>query len=316
MKGISLIVLILFGLCPLYSQGQNFKNEFGFRSDNDSYLGYGQDRYYTNGLFISYRHALKQENLNSKVANKIWEAEVGQYMYNAQTGQVRNILDVDRPFAAFLYTGLKLNWYLKSEKNIEASVNIGTIGPDAFGKETQETLHDIVGFYKINGWQYQINNELGVNASLKYSSLIARKQADNDFSLQSYLNLGNTFAGAGAGILFRAGRINKFFQSVSTNSRISNSVTDSIPKKEIFFFTRPMLNYIAYDATVEGGFFTNNKGPVTYNAKPFQYSQEFGINYAANRWTFNFSVLFKSRDTKVQLKPHQFGSAIIYYRFN
>src|SRR5690606_27431693 len=118
--------------------------------------------------------------------------------------------------------------------------------------------------------------------------LLIRKQPDNDFSLQSYLNMGNTFSGAGAGILFRAGQMNKFFSSVSNNSRISNSAKDTIPAKEFFFFTKPMLNYVAYDATVEGGLFTDNKGPVTYNTKHFQYSQEFGVNYAVKRWKLNF----------------------------
>lgn len=298
-----------------FASAQNFKNEFGFQSDNDAYLGYGQDRYYTNGLFIGYRHALKKEKLNPKIANKIWEAEGGQYMYNANTGAVRDISSVDRPFAAYLFGAAKLSWFLKNEQNFEVGINVGTIGQNALGKETQELLHETVGFYQINGWQYQVNNEVGINTSFGYSRLLMRKQSDNDFSLQSYLNLGNTFSGAGVGILFRAGQINKFFSSVSNNSRISNSITDTIPAKEFFFFTKPMLNYVAYDATVEGGLFTKDKGPVTYDAKHFQYSQEFGVNYAVKRWTLNFSVIFKSKDTKSQLKAHQYGSAAIYYRF-
>ncbi|MDB5012593.1 MAG: hypothetical protein JWQ25_795, partial [Daejeonella sp.] len=48
---------------------KTYKSEFGFKSDNDAYLGYGQDRYYTNGLFLTFRHALKQPNI-SKRTNK------------------------------------------------------------------------------------------------------------------------------------------------------------------------------------------------------------------------------------------------------
>jgi hypothetical protein len=309
-RSISFILLFMFN--GVYAQ--NFKNEFGFRSDNDSYLGLGQDRYYTNGLFISYRHAFNQEKLSTKLANKIWEAEIGQYMYNAQSGQVRNISDVDRPFAAYLYAGAKIQWLLKNEQIFSTAINIGKVGPDALGQKAQEFLHDTFGFYKINGWQYQIANQLGINTTFNYTRLLLRKQSDNDFSLQSQINLGNTFAGASAGILFRAGRINKLFQSVSTNSRISNSKTDSIPKKELFFFTRPMLNFVAYDATVEGSSISDEI-PKNFNTNNFQYSQEFGVNYAVNRWTLNFSVLFKSKDTKSQLRPHQYGSALIYYRF-
>lgn len=300
----------------VFSQNKNYKNEFGFRSDNDSFLGYGQDRYYTNGLFISFRHALKQDSLPSKLAKKILEVEAGQSMFNAYTGQINNITEVDRPFAAHLFLGGRFSWFLKDEQVFEVNLNAGTIGPNAYGKEVQEGLHNIIGFYEVRGWEYQVNNETGVNASFKYSRLLARKNSDSDFSLNTYANIGNTFAGAGAGVLFRAGRTNKFYNSVSNNSRISNSEKDSIPNKEIYFFTRPMLNFVAYDATIQGGMFTDAKGPVTYKPNRFQYSQEFGVNYAANRWTLNFSVIFKSRDVKTQSRPHQYGSASIYYRFN
>jgi hypothetical protein len=309
------ICLILF-LVTLTASSQtvNFKNEFGFRSDNDSYLGVGQDRYYTNGLFLSFRHALKQNSERSKFAKKIYEIEAGQYMFNAQTGQIGNISQVDRPFAAYLYGGVKLNLIYKNERSIELSLNAGTIGPKALGKEVQEGLHNAIGFYRISGWEYQVNNETGINAALKYSSLLSRKSG-NDLSIQSYVNLGNTFSGLGAGILFRTGRINPFSNSVSNNTRISNSLNDTIPQKEFFFFTRPMLNLVAYDATVQGGLFTGDRGPVTYSPRRFQYSQELGVNYAVKHWTLNFFLTFKSRDNKQQESPHQYGTAMIYYRF-
>jgi hypothetical protein len=296
------------------SQTANFKNEFGFRSDNDSFLGVGQDRYYTNGLFLSFRHALKQDSDRQKFAKKIYEVEAGQYMYNPQTGQIKSQSQVDRPFAAYLYAGAKLNLIYKNEQSFELSLNAGTIGPNALGKEVQEGLHNAVGFYKISGWEYQVQNEIGVNAGLRYSRLLSRK-GNNDFTLQNYVNVGNTFSALGAGMLFRTGRINPFSSSVSNNSRISNSQKDTIPAKEFFFFTRPMLNFVAYDATVQGGLFTDDKGPVTFSPRRLQYSQELGVNYAVKRWTLNFFVTFKSRDDKQQQVPHQYGSAFIYYRF-
>lgn len=252
----------------------------------------------------------------SKSAKKIWEIEAGHSIFNPHSGHVENIQNVDRPFAGYLYAGAKFSWLFKNQQSVELAINIGTVGPNALGKEVQEGLHKTIGFYTIKGWEYQVNNETGVNSSFKYSRLLSKKQQDNDFSLNTYANIGSTFSGAGAGILFRAGRINEFFQSVSTNSRISNFSGDSIPEKEFFFFIRPMLNFVGYDATVQGGMFRENKGPVIFKPNRFQYSHEFGINYAVNRWTLNFSVTFKSRDVKTQDSAHQFGSAMIYYRFN
>src|SRR5690606_549935 len=97
------------------AQDSSFKNEFGFRTDNDAYLAYGQDRYYTNGLFIWFRRATDQRKLNEKLDKVVWEVEAGQKMYNAQSGHITDISYVDRPFAAYLYAGGSLNLLFKSE---------------------------------------------------------------------------------------------------------------------------------------------------------------------------------------------------------
>ena len=76
-----------------------------------------------------------------------------------------------------------------------------------------------------------------------------------------------------------------------------------------------MLHFVAYDATIQGGMFTGEKGPAVFEPNRFQYSQEFGVNYATNRWTLNFAITFKSRDVETQNRAHKYGSATIYYRF-
>lgn len=301
------------------AQSDSYKSEFNFRSDNDSYLAYGQDRYYTNGLFLNFRSALNQSELKNDKLNKvIWEIEAGQKMYNPQTGNINNIAFVDRPFAAYLYAGGSINLLYHSESNLKISLQAGTIGPAAKGKEAQELLHNTVGFYKINGWQWQVNNEAGINSILEYNNLLKRFPAGNtDFTLSSYINAGNTFAGAGAGFLFRSGTINQLFNSASIQSTVSNkSVSKPENDKEFFFYAKPMFHFIAYDATIQGGMFIQDKGPVVYDTKPFVFSQQAGIIYSQNRWTIDFSVIFKSREVKSIAKPHQYGSAAVYYRFN
>lgn len=314
MRILTILFLLFLTLQQGYSQQRNYSNEFGFRSDNDAYLAIAQDQYYTNGLFITFRHALKQGD-SSRISKKIYELEFGQYMYNANSGETNYIQEVDRPFAAYLYGGLKMNWFSKKESHIQTSLQVGTIGPDALGKEVQEALHNTVGFYTINGWQFQVNNEIGINASLNYSKIIGRKK-DEDLFLQSYLNIGNTFSGAGLGALYRIGKTNPIYNSVSYNSRISNSEKDTIPARESFFFVRPLLNFVAYNATIQGGVFRSDKGPVTYQPNRMLFTTELGYMYAKKRWTFNFSLIFQTKDLKQQLENHQYGSISFYYRFN
>ena len=301
-----------------YSQQTNYKNQFGFRSDNDAYLAYGQDRYYTNGLFISFRRATDQSKLVKKLNKVIWEIEGGHKMYNPISGNIINIADVDRPFTAYLYGEGSINLLFNSENALKVSLQAGTIGPDAKGKEVQEFLHNIVGFYEIKGWEYQLNNETAINTTVDYKHFLHRSgSGTTDFTINSHLNLGNTFSGASLGVMFRAGDLRQLFHSASTESVISNkSSTQDINEKEFFFYANPMLHYVAYDATIQGGLFRNDKGPVTFDVKPLVFSQQAGLIYSKNRWTADFSVTFNSREVRSTAKPHQYGSAAFYYSFN
>lgn len=321
MKQKTILITVLFILSSsfLYSQTSSYKNEFGFRSDNDSYLAYGQDRYYTNGLSIQFRSALDQSRLkNSKINKVIWELEGGQKMYNPQSGSIANKDFIDRPFAAYLYGGGAINFLFNSESNLKLSIQMGTIGPSAKGKEAQELLHSTFGFYEINGWQWQVNNEPGVNSTVEYNKFLKRSASgSSDFNINSYINIGNTFAGAGMGVLFRSGSINPLFNSASTQSTISNkSFSKPSNDREFFFYAKPMLHYVAYDATIQGGMFRNDKGSVVFDVKPLVFSQQAGLIYSKNRWTADFSLIFKSREVKSIAKPHQYGSISLLYRFS
>ncbi|HEY1023738.1 MAG TPA: lipid A deacylase LpxR family protein [Sphingobacteriaceae bacterium] len=317
MKKLFLVVLLAVIAGSGYSQDTTYKNEFGFQSDNDAYLAVGQDRYYTNGLFITFRRATDQSRIKAPVNKKIWEAEIGQKIYNPVTGRISSINSVDRPFAGYLYVGGSLHWLYQSESSLKITLQLGTLGPSALGEEVQSLLHDIVGFYEIRGWEFQLKDEMAINTSAVYDHLLGRSNSGTtDLTGTSYINIGNTFSGAGLGLLFRAGSLNKMYQSVSTNSRIAHNPKDDENKKELFFFLKPQLHFIAYNATVQGGLFLQDKGPVTFGIKPLVFSQEAGINYANNRWTLNFSAAFLTREIKSIARAHQYATAKIYYRFN
>ncbi|HEY0668484.1 MAG TPA: lipid A deacylase LpxR family protein [Sphingobacteriaceae bacterium] len=310
-------VLIIWFSVTSYAQS-TFKNEFGFQTENDAYLGTKQDKYYTNGLTVTFRHATDQSKLKKKLNKKIWELEFGHKMYTPYTAHITSISKVDRPFAAYLYFGGGLNWLYHSENSLKLTIQGGTIGPAALGEEVQVMLHDFIGFYPIAGWEYQLNNAPGINTTLSYNHFLHRNKLNNtDFTLTSYINAGNTFAGAGVGVLFRTGNLNQFYNSVSTNSVITNNSSSApLHDRELFFFVKPSLNLVAYDATIQGGMFAEDKGPVTYDVKPVVFSQELGVNYAKNRWTVNFALTFKSKELKSSAKPDQYGSIGIYYRLN
>ena len=299
------------------ASSQSFKNEFGFKSENDSYLAQGSDRYYTNGLFISFRHAFDQSKLRADLEKKTYEVSIGQKIYNPISGYAPNPASQDRPFAGYLYAGGSLNWFKSNESVIKVSAEIGTVGPGSLASDGQELLHNTIGFYELAGWEYQIKNEVSINLSAQYTRLIHRL-SDNaaDISFEGYANAGTTYSGVGAGILLRAGSINQLFNSSYLNAIISNNAkTKVLVPREAFFHVKPQLNFIAYDATVQGSMFKRNS-PVTFDTKPIVFAQQVGFNYSSQRFTIDFGVIFKTKEIESSARAHQWGAISMYYRFN
>jgi len=311
----SLFTVLLF--CGFISvlQAQSFKNEFGFKTENDAYLATLNDRYYTNGLFIYFRRAIDPAGFSEKIEKKTFEISVGQKMYTPYWGQVAKKEDQDRPFAGYLYAGGAYSVFYKNERVLKFGVELGTVGPNSLAQDAQKFLHQTVGFYTPAGWEYQIKNEIAANLTANYSALLLRSNDQVvDLSGQGYANLGTTFSGLGTSVLFRAGRLNQLFNSAYHNAVIGKSKTEALNRSEFFFYAKPQLNLVAYDATIQGSLF-NNDSPVTFGVKPIVFEQQFGVNYSSRRFTADFNIIFKTKEVKSVAKAQNYGGLSLYYRF-
>ncbi|RCH56505.1 lipid A deacylase LpxR family protein [Mucilaginibacter hurinus] len=312
------IILAVLGIAlALNTSAQTHANEFGFQSDNDSFLAQGSDRYYTNGLFVHYRHAL---TVNSdKLRNKVLGFELGQKIFNPRTGQIPDRSYIDRPFAGYLYIGANINYLYADESNLKLGLRTGVVGPSALGKQSQSVIHNTFGFYTLRGWEYQIQNNFQLNLSAEYNRLLTRTTVA-DVSLATNAQLGTGFTGAGAGVMLRLGNFNQLFNSVSTQSTAMRNINHTpLHRYELFFYYKPSLNFIAYDATIQGGLFNGSMqqgNEVTLTKNPLVVSNELGISYGGKRWVLGLSAIFNSREVKQMVRSHQWGSATVLYRFN
>lgn len=319
-----LLFLIAFLFISINLLAQSHSNEIGVETDNDSYLLKGSDRYYTDGFFIYIRRAIAVDS-NSKLQNKVLGFEAGQKIFNPQSGSISVTRGgpadpsyIDRPFAAYLYIGSNLNFLYSDESNLKLSAQIGVIGSDSYGKQVQTWVHKTFGFYPPTGWQYQIDNNAVLNLSIEYNRLLARTDVF-DVSLTSYGNLGNGFTGAGLGPLFRLGNFNQLFNSVSTqSSAIRKNKKPSLNQHELFFYYKPQFNYVAYDATIQGGLFTKynpNSLEVTSDKEPFIFSNQLGVAFSTTRFVFDVAAIYHTKDDKEMIQSHQWGAITGLYRF-
>ncbi|RYG18119.1 MAG: lipid A deacylase LpxR family protein [Chitinophagaceae bacterium] len=313
----TLLALLLW--CSI-SYGQTYKNEVGIMSDNDYYVNSQNDRYYTEGAFAYFRHALRQEHLAPRLEKKILDIELGQRIYSPFNSHAPDPKTHDRPFAGYAYASGAMGFFYKNESVLKAKVQLGILGPNALGEKVQTTFHkDILkAYYTVEGWDYQVKNEIGLNFDLSYQHLFYRlRNRILDISGTSSVQLGNTFSGANAGLLLRLGKINSFYESSSANSRIKNNQMDNKRTPfEVFLFTTPQLNVALYDATVQGGLFRTDKGPITFGIKNWVYSQQIGLNMAWWRLSAKAIVTLKTKEVQSDAKAYNYASGILSYHFN
>jgi lipid A 3-O-deacylase len=313
-------LLLFCFFCSVSAFAQTYTTEFGIQTDNDSYLGQGSDRYYTDGIYFYYRKALKiPESKTATLENKVLGFEFGQKIYNPYSGYVPSAQYVDRPFAGYLYAGTTLNLLYKDESSIKLSAQLGVVGPASAAKGVQTWVHKTFGFYAPAGWQYQIKNDPEINLGAEYNKLIASAPWI-DVSLASYVNLGNGFTGAGLGPMLRIGAFNQLFHSVATQSTAiqSNSI-DPLHKNEFFFYYKPQINYVAYDATIQGGLLESHGDPnsqeITLDKEPFIFSNKLGLAFTTRRFTFDIAAIFHTQEVKEMFLSEQWGTVTGVYRF-
>lgn len=310
-------------LTGIGSYAQNRSNEIGFQSDNDSFLGQGSDRYYTNGFFLNYRHAIDFSKMkrHDDIANYIAGYEIGQKIYNAQSGQLPSASEIDRPVAGYLYFGISGNIIYKNETSIKLTARVGIIGPAAGGYAIQKFIHNTFGFYELNTWQYQVRNAPQLNLNFEVNKLLARNSWA-DISYAGYVNVGTGFNAAGIGPMLRLGNFNQLFQSVSTQSTVSkNTSTPLLHNNELFFYYKPQINGVLYDATVQGNIFKDHPEPGTQeivgDINHLVFSNQLGVAFTTSRFVFDIGAVINTREVKQMVKStHQWGSVSVLYRFN
>lgn len=311
MKKSYISILIFLIYINIFSQNNKYfyTKEFGIISENDAYMLLGDDGYYTNGLefYVNWKSKKNKDSL------KIATFSLGQNIYNAQNGNYSKLINIDRPVTAYLYISYKQTQFTKNKEMIKWGVSIASIGPISFGKETQVFIHHLFDMYDPKKqWDFQLKNSIGINGELTWIKEIPIK---DNFEIQA-------IAGARAGLFFdniklgsliRWGKFNNNLSTSYWNTRLN--AKDKNSHKEFFFYYQPSLLVYAYNATIEGGAFRKDKGPVTGKLNPLLYHQIVGIMKTWNRYALNLAINYQTKETSLQEKTQWYGTIELKYLF-
>lgn len=289
--------IALFILASVLSFGQAKTKEIGFITDNDLYTSSKNDMYYTNGLELFYRFLSKNEN--PKINKKITEFRIGQYIYNPRFINAAAVTINDRPFTGYLFAKAGRSFFYESESVLKTDFQLGFMGPNALGKETQESFHHLIGYKEVFGWENQLTNAFAVQAHVMYSKkLFPSKHNDFiDLHFQSEANLGTIFDGVSTGFLARIG-FKKLLPIYDSN--LHDASVSFVPQyniREFYFYAMPSVNYQFYDATIQGSMF-NDKSPITFDLEPLRFNAEFGLKYRHNNFNMSYSFIYRGRELK------------------
>jgi len=280
---------VLFLLIPGLLSAQKIDNLASFRDiASDSYFRFNYDNDYFSGTDENYTQGYSLELVapfleknpanylflipeNSKVKYGLAIEHIG---FTAPIIGSPEIQFGDRPFAAaIMLKSFAITTDTLARSRLTSSLNLGLIGPGAFGKEMQVGIHEITGNTIPQGWRNQIKNDVVINYELAYEKQLFR--AGDYVSLQSNstARVGTLFTNASIGLNTNIGLINSAF---SENKKKS--------KFQLYGYSQVLGNLIGYDATLQGGVF-NKDSPYTIPAEEI------------TRLTgqFNYGLILKSR---------------------
>lgn len=306
-------LLLLLATTFVFSQKK--PAEIALVLENDLYTSSVNDKYYTNGFELFYRFLNK--NQNPKINKKITELKLGQYIYNPQTTDAENFFFNDRPFAGFLFGRVGVSNLYENESVLKLNFQLGFVGQNAFGKETQTLFHNTFGYKKVRGWQYQIHNALSVQGNFFYSNnLISGGKTTNfDLNMVAETNFGTTNTGASLGVLsrFSLKKLLPIYNSNLYNAALNQDKMVYKNESEFYFYINPNVNYQLYDATIQGSLF-NDDSPITFPLMPFRFNGEAGLKYRKNNWNLSYLFVYRGKEAKnIVIKGYFYGSIGIGY---
>ena len=71
-----------------------------------------------------------------------------------------------------------------------------------------------------------------------------------------------------------------------------------------------------YNATLQGGMFRKDKGPVTASIEPWLYQHRVGLMFASRPISAVLAIVHRTKEARTMRRAENYGSILLSYRFN
>lgn len=273
----------------------NTAEYFRFHYDNDYFTA--SDKNYTQGysfeLVAPYlaKNPLNYLLFNPDGAETRYGLAIEHIGFTPDNYASTEIQVGDRPFAAaIMLKTFSISTNTENRTRFVTSLNTGIIGPGAFGKEMQVSIHEATGNKIPMGWLHQIRNDIVVNYEMGYEKQLL--SIDKFASLQATANLkaGSLFTNGTLGLNATVGIVGNPFGALNNKRGF-----------ELYAYAQPQVRVIGFDATLQGGLF-NKSSPyiiATSDVERFTAQTNYGIVLKTKTLYFEYtrSVISKEYET-------------------
>ena len=249
---------------------------------------------------------------------------IGQQIYTPQDLNETNLIEDDRPYAAWLFLGL--GFQTRSEDQLDTlEVQLGIVGPGAYGQEAQDFIHDLRGFEKFKGWDNQLRNEPGIVATWEHKRKWKRINPETRFGYDAIthtgLSLGNVSTHLNAGVEVRIGwALPDDFGTSAIRPGGQNSTPDSTwdprfageEKWGLHAFASFDIRLVGRDIFLDGNSFKNSH---SVTKESFVADAALGIAYIFGGGRLSYAQIFRTKEFSGQGSPHSYGSVSFSYTF-
>ncbi|MCC5807527.1 MAG: lipid A deacylase LpxR family protein [Opitutales bacterium] len=301
--------------------------------ENDLFFT-GRDEDYTNGWKLSwispdvneYRQAGRIPGeiyrlfealpvINQPAAKRNVVLALGHKMYTPSDIEREDLIEDDRPYAAWLYMSVAL--HNKTRERLDSlEVSLGVVGPLARGKHFQNFVHRRRGLPEAQGWDNQIGNEPGINLigerKIRRNIIGTGERWGMDGIVHFGGSLGNVFTYLNAGTTVRAGwnLPQDFGASLIRFAGDSNApaASEDVRFREGAWGANLFAGFDARavfrDITLDGNTFRDSH---SVDRRPIVGDFYTGFALVRGRWKFSYAQTVRTR-TYENGRRHIFGS--------
>ncbi len=306
----------------------------GIQFEND-FFGGGTDRHFTHGTRLEFLtspigwiteganklpwFSYKQEkNGTDDPLEGRASISLGQNIYTPRDIFASKILPKDRPYAGWLYLGFGLVATQGDKRYDKVHLEVGLVGPDSLAEHVQTFWHSMLGLHVPEGWDNQLNNELGV--VLYYEQARRLKKSKTLYGLEFDIiphfggSLGNVLTHGAAGLIFRLGpTLRDDFGPPRIRPSLAGSVYFPSEKgMNWYMFGGLQGRVILRNIFLDGNTLTDSP---SVDKRYLVGDIQGGIVLQWNRVQVSYTQIYRTREHKYQQSGDIFGSFNISCQF-